>query len=235
MSLPVYETLADRDPLWESHRILGGMALWDMTTERPAAKEILHDYVEQRQQAIASGDATLSLDHSGQICGYELKGDNRQHADCDRSVQLRSIPEEHPRNDRKLDSYAIFGLITKLLASSRYHRQFGVGFYLGLEIIEPVKRRQFRLYSQHGRPTAFVSWAWINDAVRDSIVADCRSFFDDEWTSGEILFFNDWISPNNAREVKKDLEEKVFPSPGQATSVRRYHDGSIRRVNRWQW
>ena len=57
---------------------------------------------------------------------------------------------------------------------------------------------------------------------------------EDEWQSGEHLFFNDWIAPyGNIRSAMHDIATHVFPHH-TATSIRRHQDGSIRKINYWQ-
>lgn len=78
-----------------------------------------------------------------------------------------------------------------------------------------------------------VTWAWLTDDVQSEVHTSGRALGRDEWTCGDRLFFNDWITPNNnIREVLHDMTHNIFPNE-VATSLRRNLDGSVRRINRW--
>ncbi|MEL7341974.1 MAG: hypothetical protein AAGM67_15945, partial [Bacteroidota bacterium] len=67
------------------------------------------------------------------------------------------------------------------------------------------------------------------------IVATGRSIYDHEWNTGNIVFINDFISPNvpALKIVRMLKDERVFGETYSLTSFRRHMDASVRRVNRW--
>lgn len=135
----------------------------------------------------------------------------------------------------QVDYYAANGYALELLAKSEYHRQFALGQYFRVEILPPIWNGQFRVYlTSDGIPTALVTWAWITQEVERDIHATGRPLRRDEWACGDRLFSNDWITPyDNIRDVANDMMTNVFPDH-TATSLRRWPDGSVRRVCRWR-
>lgn len=134
----------------------------------------------------------------------------------------------------KIDYYASVGYALELLAKSDYHRRFGLGDYVRVEILPALWSGQSRLYlTADGVPTAMVTWAWLSEEVERDVHATGRALRDHEWTCGDRLFCNDWITPyGNLREIAHDMAHNIFPDE-IATSLRRNPDGSVRRINRW--
>jgi cytolysin-activating lysine-acyltransferase len=133
-----------------------------------------------------------------------------------------------------IDYFASVGYALELLAQSPYHRQHKLGDYFGTEVLPALWAGQCRFYvTQEGAPTAMVTWAWLSKDVEHDILASGRALSHREWTCGDRLFFNDWITPyGNIREVAHDMTHNIFPDQ-IATSLRRNMDGSVRRINRW--
>lgn len=134
----------------------------------------------------------------------------------------------------KIDDYAGVGYTLELLAQSEYHRQFKLGEYFRVEILPALWCGQTRVYlTNEGIPTAMVTWAWLTKEVERDVHTTGRALTQEEWTCGDRLFFNDWITPyDNIRDVVHDMTHIIFPDQ-IATSLRRNPDGSVRRVNRW--
>ncbi|CUH80085.1 toxin-activating lysine-acyltransferase [Tropicibacter naphthalenivorans] len=135
----------------------------------------------------------------------------------------------------KQDVYASAGFALELLARSRYHKQYPLNTYFHTEIFPALRRGQSRVYlTEQGVPTAMVTWAWLSEEVQQEVHSTGRALRAAEWTCGDRLFFNDWITPyGNIREVLHDMLHVVFPDTAEATSLRRNQDGSVRRINRW--
>lgn len=133
-----------------------------------------------------------------------------------------------------VDYYAANGYALELLAQSHYHRTQKVGDYFRTEILPALWQSQARFYlTDDGAPTAMVTWAWISPEVEAEVHATGRALTQGEWSCGDRLFFNDWVTPyNNIRDVVHDMTHNSFPNE-VATSLRRNPDGSVRRVNRW--
>jgi len=134
-----------------------------------------------------------------------------------------------------LDYYAGAGYALGLLAKSQFHENFDLGDYFRVEILPPLWANQTRFYvTEKAVPTAMVTWAWISEDVEKAIHTEGRALHQNEWNSGDRLFFNDWITPyGNIRHVVKDMRTNVFPDH-KATSVRRNPDGTVYKVCHWQ-
>ena len=133
-----------------------------------------------------------------------------------------------------IDRYASTGYALELLARSDYHRQFELGAYFRVEVLPAFDCAQARFYlTPEGVPAAMVTWAWLSAEVARDVITTGRALTREEWTCGDRLFFNDWITPyGNVRDVLHDMTHNIFPDE-VATSLRRNSDGSVRRVNRW--
>ncbi len=133
-----------------------------------------------------------------------------------------------------IDAYQVAAFSTYLLAQSDYHKNLDVTRYLHMEIFPAVNAAQAKIYlDDKNRPKAMVTWAFLSDEIETEIHQTGRALFPNEWTSGDNLFFNDWITPfGDLRDVLKDMTQNRFPDRA-ATSLRRNPDGSVRRVNRW--
>mgnify|MGYP000235823331 FL=1 len=133
-----------------------------------------------------------------------------------------------------IDYYASVGFALELLAQSPYHKEQELGEYFETEILPALWANQVRFYlTDKGIPTAMVTWAWLSQDVEDEVLSTGRALEEDEWNSGDRLFFNDWITPYaNIRDVLHDMTHNIFPDE-IATSLRRNQDGTVRRINRW--
>lgn len=134
----------------------------------------------------------------------------------------------------KIDFYTSVGFALELLAASNYHRRLRMGEFFCDAVLPPLSHYQahFVLDGQ-GRPTAFVTWAWVSRDVEQDLHRSGRFLMPDEWQSGPHLFFNDWITPyGNAKQVVRYMTQQMFPDE-EATSIRRNPDGGVRRINRW--
>ena len=133
-----------------------------------------------------------------------------------------------------IDYYTSVGYALELLAQSEYHRQFKVGDYFCTEILPPLGCNQARFYvTSEGLPTGMVTWAWLSEEVEREVHATGRALKQGEWSGGDRLFFNDWITPyGNIKEALHDMTHHHFPNE-VATSLRRRHDGSMRSIKRW--
>lgn len=133
-----------------------------------------------------------------------------------------------------IDYYTCVGYALELLAQSEYHRQFELDDYFCTEILPPLGCNQARFYvMSEGLPTGMVTWAWLSEEVERDVHTTGRALERGEWSGGDRLFFNDWITPyGNIKEALHDMTHHHFPNE-VATSLRRHHDGSMRSINRW--
>lgn len=134
----------------------------------------------------------------------------------------------------KLDFYTSMGFAAELLHASEYHKKLSLGEFFCDAVLPPLSQYQAHfVIDSKGRPTAFVTWAWVSPEVEKELHVTGRYLLRNEWNCGPCLFFNDWITPyGNIRDVVRHMTENVFPNES-ATSIRRYPDGRVRRICRW--
>ena len=134
------------------------------------------------------------------------------------------------------DFYRTLGGILELLSISDYHKKYRATAYIESQIIPAVSKKQYRIYwSKDSCPIAFVSWAWVSLKTWETLSNSTKGLNIDEWNNGEILYFNDFISPyGDAKKVVKDLKKNVFPGSCSARSLRRLGGGKISKVNVWK-
>lgn len=134
----------------------------------------------------------------------------------------------------KLGTYRAIGCAVELLSNSTYHGGLPMAMYMNTEIYPPIIHRQCCFYfDEFGKPVALVTWAWLSAEIEREVLKSGRQLSQDDWCSGNNLFFNDWICPyKNVRSVVNDMRQNIFPDQ-IASSVRRNPDGTVRKVNRW--
>jgi cytolysin-activating lysine-acyltransferase len=129
--------------------------------------------------------------------------------------------------------HSLMGAVAWLMAHAPYHSQWDL-FDFEREIVTPIELKQYRLYhSTNGEPTGFVSWAFISSEVKRSLVNRERPMQLDDWNSGSLLLFYDFIAPfGQSTWIVNDLRCNVFPNE-EAFSFRRNLDGSIKKIHKW--
>jgi cytolysin-activating lysine-acyltransferase len=132
------------------------------------------------------------------------------------------------------DLYEKIGSVLSLLSTSELHMQFHFKSYMIVEIFPPVINEQLILFSMiPGEDVfCFVSWAIIKEETYNEMIQNNRSLYYDEWNSGNMLFFNDFVANHSAFEVVRFLTKNNFKGY-VATSIRRTVNGSVRCLNRW--
>lgn len=134
----------------------------------------------------------------------------------------------------KFDALTALGMAIQQLATSPYHRKFKLSYYLPIEILPPLMAKQVQCYvGLDGKPLGLVTWAWLSKPVQKDLHCSGRALETVEWSEGSSLFCNDWITEAKAfRAAVAHMTESKFPDE-IASSLRRYPDGSVRRVNKW--
>ena len=133
----------------------------------------------------------------------------------------------------ELDFYGRLGMATLLLEQSPYHKQWPL-YDAELELVAPLHLNQCKFYfDQQQNPVAFVTWSSITEATKDKLVNQGGQMQWDDWNSGDLLLFNDFVAPfGHTREILKDLRSQTWPHE-IAFSLRRAEDGSVKKVNYW--
>jgi|GEM_PF-1192839 cytolysin-activating lysine-acyltransferase len=134
---------------------------------------------------------------------------------------------------QELDFYSRLGIATLLMEQSPYHKQWPL-YDAELELVPPLHLNQCKFYfDPQQNPVAFVTWSSITEATKNKLVNESGQMQWDDWNSGELLLFNDFVAPfGHTREILKDLRNQEWPHK-IAFSLRRTKDGSVKKVNYW--
>jgi|GEM_PF-1576502 len=134
----------------------------------------------------------------------------------------------------KFDALTALGMAIQQLASSPYHRQFKLSYYLSVEILPPLEAGQLRCYLDADcHPVGLTTWAWLTHQQKQEVHSTGRELRSEEWVGGTHPFVNDWISePWAFRAIMTEKRDVIFPTK-IVSSIRRTSDGRVRRVNKW--
>lgn len=79
-------------------------------------------------------------------------------------------------------------------------------------VLPPIVLDQCRLYTKSGLPYAFITWAFVNDAVDARLRSAQPKIAPHEWKSGEHLWIIDAVAPfGQLEETLRELRETLFP------------------------
>ena len=103
-----------------------------------------------------------------------------------------------------------------------------------IDLAPPLLNNQYRFYfDENHNPVALVTWSSISEDVKEKLVNHQGQMEWDDWNSGDMLLFNDFIAPyGHTRQILRDLRSLEWPH-NIAFSLRRNMDGSIAKVNYW--
>lgn len=130
--------------------------------------------------------------------------------------------------------YRNLGYCFHLLTHSSTHKDFNLADYMDVEICPANWRGQLRVYKNNEKhPVGFVTWAKVNENTKQELIQDSRALYHREWSSGDLLFFNDFVAPwGGVKEILSDLTSTMFPKE-QAFSISRDKHGKTKKVHRW--
>lgn len=84
---------------------------------------------------------------------------------------------------------------------------------LPVVLLPVIKRQQYVLVEQQGRPIFFLSWAWMDEAAEHRYLT--RSVVvlpEEDWCNGDRMWFRDFIAPfGYIREMTRLLQDEIFP------------------------
>lgn len=79
-------------------------------------------------------------------------------------------------------------------------------------VLPPIVLDQCRLYTRGGLPYAFVTWAFVNDAVATRLRSVQPKIAPHEWKCGEEVWIIDAVAPfGQLEETLKEVRETIFP------------------------
>ncbi len=121
----------------------------------------------------------------------------------------------------EVSNMEVVGQVAWLMTQSPLHRTWAMGSLLQW-VVPALMHRQYRVYSQNGKPVAYVSWAWLTQEKESSYVLNPRGLQPVDWKSGDRGWIVDFISPFGAtKDVIKDLRRNLFKDAvGRALRVK---------------
>jgi cytolysin-activating lysine-acyltransferase len=109
-----------------------------------------------------------------------------------------------------LGKIPLLGPVTWLMLQQATGRQTLLG-ELEWRVMPALMLDQAKLYLKDEAPVAFVSWARLSEEVAQRYQTAPHQLTMADWASGEQIWLIDVFTPfGGAREVLKDLREKVF-------------------------
>ncbi len=131
--------------------------------------------------------------------------------------------------------FEALGMITSLMMNSRYESWLVSD--IACNIMPALRVGQCKIYFDGtGAPSAFVTWACVDDASHDALRLEGRNPPPEKWTSGRNLWVIDLVAPfgNTFYVIKQDLYRSHFKGYDVAHAIRRNPDGSVRRIQVWR-
>ncbi|MBN8542833.1 MAG: toxin-activating lysine-acyltransferase [Alphaproteobacteria bacterium] len=109
--------------------------------------------------------------------------------------------------------HLLIGEITSLMLVSKVHRQYQVRDIADI-ILPAINLGQYRIYRNKKRePIALVTWAMLSAEVEKQYIGGKMVLSEKERTSGDSLYFTDFIAPyGHMKQVKQDIETNLFPN-----------------------
>lgn len=130
--------------------------------------------------------------------------------------------------------HSALGAMAWLMAHAEYHSRWNC-HDVNTDIVPPVVLGQFQLYhTEAGEPVGFATWAFVSEEVKDALINRSRPMQFDDWRSGDLLMFNDFVAPfGHGRWMVNHLRGGRF-ADRNGFSLGRSLDGAIRKIYAWR-
>ena len=67
-------------------------------------------------------------------------------------------------------------------------------------LLPAIEAGQYHVIERDGMPVAYCSWAWLDAEAELAYLVDPSRVVADDWSSGERLWFIDWVAPFSASD-----------------------------------
>lgn len=130
--------------------------------------------------------------------------------------------------------HSALGAMAWLMQHADYHRRWSL-HAVNVDIVPAIVVGQYRIYhTPEGDPIGFVTWAYVRKEVKDILIHRRRPMTQEDWRSGDLLMFNDFVAPfGHGRWIVNELRSTLF-ADSEAFSLKRNVDGAVLKVFRWQ-
>jgi ACP:hemolysin acyltransferase (hemolysin-activating protein) len=111
-----------------------------------------------------------------------------------------------------LNEAEVLGASVWLWMHSLNHRDAPL-HVLPVVLLPIIKRQQYVLVEEKGRPVFFLSWAWMSEEAEHRYLTQSPVVLPEEdWCNGERMWFRDFIAPfGHAEAMFHLLREEIFP------------------------
>ena len=130
--------------------------------------------------------------------------------------------------------HAALGAICHVLTRSPLYCQYPIACIH--EWIRPaVLHQQYHLFQDgSGNPVGYMTWALLAEDTEQRLLTDPSVLLHlSEWNEGDRLWVLDFVVLNHDVRRYIGVAKGVLASHGQAKSLRRREDGSVRKVVHW--
>ena len=142
------------------------------------------------------------------------------------------VPSEQDRLDHGNAAWTeaeVFGSAVWLWMHSQKHREIPL-HVLSTLLLPAIKRQQFIIVSEHGKPVFYLSWANL------SAEAECRyiknpsyAMREEDWNSGDRMWVLDWVAPfGHTKVISRLLVQHLFTNRWMRALYHRGNDRGLR-------
>jgi cytolysin-activating lysine-acyltransferase len=125
--------------------------------------------------------------------------------------------------------FQLIGEVVSLFLASGLHRRCSLNEFAD-NVIPALDTNQFKIFKQGDFPVAFVSWAYLSDAVETTYKTCTYQLTPDDFHSGTNLWFIDFIAPfGHAEKVIDTLRTQDFAN-NTAKYIRSDEKGTVRKI-----
>ena len=111
--------------------------------------------------------------------------------------------------DVALSEAEVLGASVWLWMHSLNHRDAPL-HVLPVVLLPIIKRQQYVLIEEKGRPIFFLSWAWMSE--RRYLTQETVVLPEEDWCNGDRMWFRDFIAPfGHAEALFRLVREEIFP------------------------
>jgi cytolysin-activating lysine-acyltransferase len=103
--------------------------------------------------------------------------------------------------------------------------------------IEPaIRHEQIHFFrDESGEVCGYMTWAWLTEDTEQRLLNDPNVLLHiSEWNEGGQLWILDFLVPTSDLKMRIREARALFGTVEQAKSLRRRHDGSVRKVITWK-
>ena len=137
------------------------------------------------------------------------------------------------------------GEITWIMGHSKLHQDWPLRS-LARWVLPALSAKQYRVFHREGRPTAYVSWAWLTKEAEEAYIRKTNSLDPKAWSAGDRGWIIDFIAPfGDAKSVARFLKNDLFKDSvgrslrvyaGKDTGYIRYLHGAkaVKKARDWE-